>query len=216
MSSASSPLTSDLTALIACPQCDAIYRVRDLDHTVEARCTRCHTELIAPRLKAGMVIIMLSLTTLILVFGALWFPFLEITRAGLSNSATLIDAAIAFSSGPLMFLSLAVLAMIVLIPLARVLLTLYVLVPVVFDRPPRSRAAQAFRLSEDLRPWSMAEIFAIGCAVSLVKVADLARIEFGPAFWMFSAVVIIILIQDSYLCRWSVWASLEPENEQER
>lgn len=204
---------ADLSELIACPQCDALYRVRQLDHGSRADCSRCHTELIAPRKKAGMIIIMLALSIMILVFGALWFPFLEISRAGFSNKATLIDAALAFSGGPLIFLSLAVLAVIVLIPLTRVLLILYVLVPVVFDRPPSARAAEAFRLSEALRPWSMAEIFAIGCAVSLVKVADLARIDFGPAFWMFASVVIIIMVQDSFMCRWSVWKSLETEPE---
>ena len=33
----------------------------------------------------------------------------------------------------------------------------------------------AFRLAEALQPWSMAEIFVIGCAVALVKIADLAE-----------------------------------------
>lgn len=201
----------ELQDLIACPQCDALYRARALDHGARAHCLRCHTELIAPRRKAGMIIIMLAISIMILIFGALWFPFLEISRSGFSNSATLIDAALAFSGGPLIFLSLAVLAVIVLIPLTRVLLILYVLGPVVFDRPPLPHARKAFRWSEALRPWSMAEIFAIGCAVSLVKVADLARIDFGPAFWMFASVVVIILVQDSFMCRWSVWKSLDPE-----
>lgn len=211
MSAATEGYGTAHAGLIACPQCDALYRVRSLDHGARAKCVRCHTVLIAPRRKAGMIIIMLALAIMILVFGALWFPFLEISRSGFHNAATLVDAALAFSGGPLIVLSLAVLALIVLIPLTRVLLILYVLVPVVFDRPPRPHARAAFRLSEALRPWSMAEIFAIGCAVSLVKVADLARIEFGPAFWMFAAVVVIIIIQDSFLCRWSVWASLDDE-----
>jgi paraquat-inducible protein A len=33
-------------------------------------------------------------------------------------------------------------------------------------------------------------------------------IEFGVAFWMFSALVVLIIAQDSFLCRWSVWNSL--------
>lgn len=195
--------------LIACPQCDALYRVRALSHGERSDCLRCHTELMAPRRKAGMVIIMLALSVMILIFAALWLPFLSISRAGFSNSATLVDAALVFSGGPLFLLAVAVLAVIVLIPLTRVLLLVYVLLPVVFDRPPAPRARSAFRLSEALRPWSMAEIFVIGCAVSLVKVADLARIDFGPAFWLFSSVVVILLVQESFMCKWSVWKSLE-------
>ena len=89
------------------------------------------------------------------------------------------------------------------------LLTLYVLVPIVLDRPPARRAIPAFRLSEALRPWSMAEIFAIGCAVALVKVVDLANVGFGPAFWMFGFIVVFVIAQDSFMCKWSVWNSLE-------
>ena len=55
----------------------------------------------------------------------------------------------------------------------------------------------------------MAEVFAIGCAVALVKVTDLADVEFGPAFWMFGVLVVLVILQDRFLCKWSVWQSLE-------
>lgn len=201
--------TEDLADLIACPSCDAIYHARMPAPGERAVCARCHTVLIAPRRKAGMTIIMLAATVMILVLGALSFPFLQIKVAGLRNSTSLLDAALAFAGGPLLILSLAVLGVIVAVPLARVLLILYVLVPIVFDRAPPRGAAQAFRLSEALKPWSMAEIFALGCAVALVKVADLAEVTFGPAFWMFTILVVVIVIQDNFMCRWSVWKSLE-------
>ncbi len=156
-----------------------------------------------------MQIISLSLAVAILIVTATLFPFLEIHAAGSSNSVSILDAALAFSDGPLLVLALATAALIVFVPLARVLLSIYVLVPVVFDRPPAPRAAQAFRMAEALRPWSMAEIFAIGCAVALIKIADLAEVAFGPAFWMFVALALLVVIQDSFLCRWSVWTSLE-------
>ena len=89
------------------------------------------------------------------------------------------------------------------------MLAIYVLLPIVLDRPPARGATQAFRLSEALRPWSMAEIFAIGCAVALVKISDLADVAFGPAFWMFAALVLLVVAQDNFLCRWSVWNSLD-------
>ena len=61
--------------------------------------------------------------------------------------------------------------------------------------PPYSEDT-ALRLAEGLRPWSMAEVFAIGCAVSLVKIADLAHVSLGPAFWMFAALVVVTVAQD--------------------
>ena len=195
--------------LIACPHCDALYRVSEPGPGERAVCHRCHTVLVAPRKRAGMTIIAFAAAVLVLVAGAIFFPFLRISTTGFQNSATVLDTALSFTGGPMRLVSFTVLALIVLIPVTRALLILYTLVPIVFDRPPARYAISAFRISEMLRPWSMAEIFAIGCAVALIKVADLARIDFGPAFWMFCILTVVIVVQDNFMCRWSVWHSLD-------
>ncbi|MCY4336372.1 MAG: paraquat-inducible protein A [Litoreibacter sp.] len=194
---------------IVCPHCDAVYTLKRPSAGQRAVCARCHTPLITPRKKAGLQIIAVSLAVVVLVIAATVFPFLTIKAAGVQNSVSILDAALAFSDGWLIVLSLSTAALIIFVPLLRVLLSLYVLIPVVLDRMPAKGSRQAFRLAEALRPWSMAEIFAIGCAVALVKITDLADVSFGPAFWMFSALVVLVVAQDSFMCRWSVWKSLE-------
>lgn len=209
-SAISRPLgVTSLDDLIACPHCDALYKVRIPEIGSRAVCARCHTVLIAPKRKAGLKIIALTVAMLILIVGAVFFPFLQIRVSGLANQTSILDAAFSFRSGPMTFLAVLTGGMIVLVPFARMLLIMYVLTPIVAGRKPYSHAKSAFRLSQKLKPWAMAEIFAIGCAVALVKVADLAHVGFGPAFWMFAVLVIIVLINDNYLCTWSVWRSLE-------
>ena len=195
--------------LIVCPTCDAAYRLKLPKHGERAACLRCHKALISPRKDAGLRIIAVSFAVFFLIIGAAVFPFLTIDAAGNKNAVSILDAALAFTDGSLLFLSLTTAALIIFIPLVRVLLTIYVLVPIVRDLPPARYAIPAFRLSEALRPWSMAEIFALGCAVALVKVADLAQVGFGPAFWMFGILVVLVIAQDSFMCKWSVWNSLE-------
>ncbi|MEM1075609.1 MAG: paraquat-inducible protein A [Pseudomonadota bacterium] len=196
------------TDLVVCPRCDAAYALARPQPGQKAICERCNTVLITPRRKAGLQIIALSFAIAILIIAAAVFPFLSVSVAGARNSVSILDAVLAFSDGPLIVLSLATAALIFLIPLTRVLLSIYVLVPLVADRPPAPQAARAFRLAEALRPWSMAEIFAIGCAVALVKISDLADVTFGPAFWLFSILVVLVVVQDSFICRWSVWNAL--------
>lgn len=198
-----------LDHLIVCPRCDAAFTLRHPREGERAICQRCGTVLITPRRNAGLRIIALSLAVVILIVAASLFPFLTINAGGVTNSVSILDAALAFSDGPLIALSLTTAALIVFVPLARVMLAIYVLVPIVLDRPPARGATQAFRLSEALRPWSMAEIFAIGCAVALIKISDLADVALGPAFWMFAALVVLVVAQDNFMCRWSVWNSLE-------
>ena len=202
---------SEIEELIACPQCDALHHAALPDAGERALCRRCGTVLIAPRTGAYLRILVLAVTVLILMMGAVFFPFLQLRVAGLHAEASVFDAARAFAQGETVPLAVVVAALIVLIPIMRVLLIGYVLTPLVMGRRPLRHAAAAFRLSEDLRPWSMAEIFVIGVAVALVKVADLAQVVLGPAFWMFAALVIVTVLQDTLMCRWSLWHTLEEQ-----
>ena len=203
------PVDTDTKTLIACPKCDALYRVGTVHKGDQARCTRCHTRLFTRRRDAGLIIITSALASTILVIAALFLPFIEIRRLGFSNAATIVDAALAFYGGPLFALSIAVVVLIIALPLTRLGLTLYTLTPLVLDQRPLPGAKRVFRFSEAMRPWSMAEIFLVGCAVSLVKLTDLARVELGPAFWMFVAVVVLMAVQNMVMCRWSVWKALD-------
>jgi paraquat-inducible protein A len=193
--------------LIACPHCDALYEIPDspLERTV---CHRCHAVLIAPRRAAGLKIIALALVSVALVVGALLTPFLTIDRFWLSNEATVLDTLMAFE-GPLFGVALAMLAVVIVIPTLRFLLTLYVLTPLVAGARPWPRAKSAFTWAERLKPWSMVEIFVLGCAVALFKIIDLANVALGPAFWMFVALVILMTVQNTFMCRWSVWKDLD-------
>jgi paraquat-inducible protein A len=202
-----------LEGLIVCPVCDATYQLQRPGMGERAVCGRCHKVLIAPRRKAGVQIIAVAFAVVVLIIAAGVFPFLEISAGGRSNAVSILDAALTFTEGPMLVLALLTAGFILFVPLLRMVLTIYVLVPVVLDRHAARHAMRAFRLSEALRPWSMAEIFALGCAVALVKVADLATVSFGPAFWMFGALVVLVIVQDGFMCKWSVWNSLEhPKN----
>ena len=71
-----------LDGLIACPECDALYRAADVPHGSRATCARCHTVLIAPRRNAGMAIIALALSA----DGSRLF-----TTNGVSNDLSVVD-----------------------------------------------------------------------------------------------------------------------------
>lgn len=189
---------------LACPTCDALH---DAPRGQKLVCDRCHRVLAAPERRAGLWQLLIALATAGLIYGAVTLPFLTIKRYWISNDATLIETALAFE-GPLLALSLAVLALILLLPALRLALTIYVLVPVVLGAKALPGAATAFRWTEALRPWSMAEIFIIGCGVALVKIVAMAEVTFGPAFYMFATAVVLLWVQDRMLCRHSLWEAV--------
>ena len=75
-------------------------------------------------------------------------------------------------------------------------------------RPARG-ARRAFRWVEAVRPWAMGEVFIVGVSVALVKIAGLAQITLGPAFWAFAGLVVLTVLNDTFTCRLTVWRTLE-------
>ncbi|MCI5110320.1 MAG: paraquat-inducible protein A [Marivita sp.] len=201
-------MTDSLSDLIACPKCDALHRVPQVETGAQARCVRCGTVLMAPREGAMTRIVMLSLTALILMIAAVFFPFLELSTHGLGRKSSVFDAVLAFSDGLMLPLSFAVAALIVVLPIARFLALIYVFAPMALGWAPARHARAVFKIAEHIRPWAMAEVFIIGVAVALVKVAGLAQVTLGPAFWAFVGLVIITVLKDNFMCRVTVWQTL--------
>lgn len=202
----------DLTTgegLIACPRCDALHLEVDIQDGERLRCVRCKNILASQRAGAFTRVVALSVTTFVLMTAAVFFPFLEISRMGFGNATSIFGVALAFSHGWLIPLTLAVLGMIVALPLLRAGLLVYVLAPMAGGGRPKKHAAQAFRLSEELRPWSMAEIFVIGTSVALVKVAGLAKVSLGPAFWAFCALIVVTAASNLFMSSTTIWDAIE-------
>ncbi|PWL34202.1 MAG: paraquat-inducible protein A [Marivita sp. XM-24bin2] len=203
-----SRMTDSLSDMIACPKCDALHRVPLLDKGAEAKCVRCGTVLMAPRDGAMTRIVMLSLTALILMIAAVFFPFLKLSVQGLGRESSVFDAILSFSDGLMLPLSFAVAALIVVLPMMRFIALIYVFAPMALGWAPARHAKAVYKLAETVRPWAMAEIFIIGVAVALVKVAGLAQVTLGPAFWAFVGLVIVTVLKDNFMCRVTVWQTL--------
>lgn len=195
--------------MIACPVCDALHRDTSVPIGAKARCRRCDTVLMAPRAGAMTHIVMLSATSSVLMVAAVFFPFLDLSAGGMTRHSSLFDAILAFSTGLLLPLSVATAALIVLLPFFRFLTIIYALAPMALGWRPARHAVAAFRLAQAMKPWAMAEIFIVGVAVALVKVAGLATVTLGPAFWAFVALVIVTALKDTMMCEVTVWKTLE-------
>lgn len=154
-------------------------------------------------------ILALAITATILMQMALFFPFLTLKVGGGTNEASIFDAVIAFSGAPLFPVAVSVAALIIILPTLRMLLLIYALGPLTIGREPLAQALPAFRISEQLRPWCMVEIFVVGVAVSLVKIVGLADVTPGPAFWAFAILVPVTVWKDNLICKWTLWQALE-------
>ena len=144
------------------------------------------------------------------MLAAIFTPFLELSVVGLHRNASLLDAALAFTSGLVVPLSVATALLIIVLPLVRASALAYTLLPLRLGRPPTRGAERAFRLAAHLRPWAMAEVFLIGVVVALVKIGGMATVDLGPAFWaMAGARRSSSSTRRTSLDEWSIWQTID-------
>lgn len=202
------PDIPDIATLIACPQCDALHRYEPLGARATARCIRCGTVLFSPRPNAIAFVLALAISALVLMSLAVTYPFLTMSASGLSAKASVIDTVESYADAEMLPLSIALGALILFLPVCRLLLLIYVTGPLAFGGRAWPGARTAFRLNARLRPWSMVEIFMVGVAVAMVKIAGLAQLEFGLAFWAFGAVAILVAAKDALMCERTLWQAI--------
>ncbi len=195
--------------LLACPHCDALHSAAEPPPGGRLRCRRCGAVMMTNRPGALDRTLAASFASVILMVGAMLFPFLELSTYGLHRQASVLDAALAFSKGAMVPLAIAVGMLIIVIPMIRAVALTYVILPLRLGRPPAPGATIILRLAARLKPWAMAEIFIIGVVVALVKVAGMASITLGPAFWALAFLVLLVVLEGASLCEWSLWRTLE-------
>ncbi len=193
---------------IACPHCDVVHRIGPEEMALRSRCVRCGYRLTLGKSEAIARVVGLALTSAFLMGVVVFAPFLKLDAGPFGSTASVLDVVMGFSSGLMVPLAFSVLAFIVLLPLARSVLMIYALTPLLVGRTNLPGAETALRWTFLLKPWSMAEIFMVGVAVALVKLAGMASIEMGTAFWAFAILVVVNALQDTFTCRNTLWTAL--------
>lgn len=197
-------------ALFACPICDALHRAAEPPPGGRLRCRRCGEVLMTNRPSAMDRTLAGAFASIVMMAGAVFFPFLEMSILGIERRVSVVDAALAFSASSLLApLAVAVGLLIIVIPLIRGGALVYTVLPMRLGLPAAPGAREAFRLATRLKPWSMAEIFIIGVVVALVKIAGMASIHLGPAFWAMACLVLLVVLEGTSICEWSLWQTLD-------
>ena len=62
-----------------------------------------------------------------------------------------------------------------------------------------------YRFAEDLRPWSMLDVFLVGALISMTKLHDLVRVEMAPGLWVLMGLVWTLALFDSLFDRHRLW-----------
>jgi paraquat-inducible protein A len=203
-SATQSPATAQI---MACHDCGLLHHLRALPEGGVAGCKRCGAVLYRSKPNSIDRALMLTLAALILFVVANSFPFLTFELEGRSTTSTLMTGVIMLYKDGMWPLAVLVLGVTILVPLAKLLATAYVLLPLRFNRRAWG-LAQVFRATEIMHPWAMMEVFLLGVIVAYVKLSDLARLELGIALFAFVALILTMIAAEVALEPREVWDRL--------
>jgi paraquat-inducible protein A len=149
-----------------------------------------------------------AVAALIMLAVALAYPFMTINASGVTNSMTLLETFSYLSEYGAEGIAGLVFLFVILIPLL-MLSWMAVLSICLRWGLFREILIAPTRWLFHLNAWSMVEVFAIGVIVSLVKLAAMATIDLGLAFWAYLTFAVLFLMAFSSLDRLTVWKSIE-------
>src|SRR4030095_12649216 len=106
-------------------------------------------------------------------------------------------------------LAAVVIFLTVVAPACRLKAMIYVLSRSREAAPPR-HLRRVFAFAEQLRPWSMIEVFVFGVFVAYVKLGDLFTIGLATGVYALMGLTVVLVWIDSALDREAIWERLDP------
>ncbi len=194
--------------LIACQDCDLLHRQCLLRDGERASCSRCGAVLYRNKRNSLDRTLVFSLTGIILFLMANMLPFLTFQYEGRVQESVLLTGVRELLVQDMWMVAILVLMVSIIIPLLKIVGTLYVLLPLKVNRRPW-RAAFMFRLVEALHPWAMVDVYMLGVIVAMVKLSDFATIVPGAALYSFAALLLSMAAASAALNPHEVWDQLE-------
>jgi paraquat-inducible protein A len=194
--------------LVGCPDCDLLVRLRLPRGGETARCPRCRHALSSGSYDGFRRPLAYGAAGLVLLGIALNFPFLAVDAQGLENAMSLGQAVTSLTRFGDDAVALLVTAFVLLIPAVMMAGAIALCAALLRERPARWLKPLA-RVLFRLDAWCMADVFAVGVIVSLVKLSTMADVTLGTAFWAFLGFALCFLFTVTSLDRLTVWTAID-------
>lgn len=196
--------------LRACRECDWLVALPPLSAGQKADCPRCGHTLVNRHFQPAQRSMSLALSALLALAMAVSFPFVSFSVSGIGNRIELSQTATTLIGFDQPLVAIVVILTTIVLPAVYLLGVIWLQLGLLRGESyPASR--QIARSLSHLHPWMMADVFIIGALVSLIKVAGMADIDLGMAFWAFCAFAFLLLMTTQSLDSDWMWFSLAGE-----
>lgn len=194
----------DDAALVACPDCDLLQRLPELEPGASARCSRCLRELWRPHQDSLNRTLAVTMAAAVFYIVANSVPMLSLTIVGRETSTTVLGGALHLLGHGQQLVGVLVMLTAVIAPALQIFLMLAIIGGALRKSPPRWVPA-FMRLQPTAQTWSMIEVMMLGVLVALVKIADYATVIPGVALFILGALVFLLAAMQAGFDPREVW-----------
>jgi paraquat-inducible protein A len=195
-------------SLIACPHCDLMQRLPDLEPGASARCPRCNFELWRRRDDSLDRTLALAVAAAILYIVANSVPMLGLTVVGRQAFTTVLGGAQHLWEDGRVTVAALVLFTAVVAPALQIGFLLTIVLGARCEPVP-GWVGVLLRHHGITRTWSMIEVMMLGVLVALIKIQDYATVIPGLALFVLGALIFVLAGMQSSFDPREVWERIE-------
>lgn len=201
---------TSLRRLRACDECDWVMVLPRLRPGEKCDCPRCGHIIVRRHFRPAQRSMALAVSAQIALILAVSFPFVSFEMRGFGNNIELTQTATALLRFHQPVIAIIVALTIIVLPAVYLCAVIWLQLGLLQGRPFPFSHSIARSLSH-MNPWMMADVFIIAALVSLIKIAGIASIGFGVAFWAFCAFAVLLLMTTHSIDSDWMWFSLAGE-----
>ncbi|WP_417510090.1 PqiA/YebS family transporter subunit [Methylophaga sp.] len=179
--------------LRACHECDWVSALPRLRPGEVAHCPRCHHVLARRHYRPAQRSLAIAISAFIALLIAVSFPFVSFSIKGIGHSIEIEQTASMLLSFEQPIVAIVVALTIIILPAMYLVSVIWLQLVLLFSEP-KIKHRQIARTLKHLDSWMMADVFIIGALVSLFKIAGMADIELGIAFWAYAVFAFLLLM----------------------
>jgi paraquat-inducible protein A len=194
--------------MVVCHECDLLQQAVPLQPGGAARCARCGAVLYRNSPDSLARTLAFTLAAAVFFVVANVFPIMGIEMQGNPSQTNLYGAVHSLWDQDMHTIAVLVGITTLLLPAAELGMMLYLLIPLRSNRIPPGLPL-LMRILQNIRPWSMVEVFMLGVLVSLVKLTGSSTVIPGVALWSFGCLTFMLAAMASTFNSRDIWAYLD-------
>ena len=198
-----------------CHECDLLIKNQAVPEGSKVMCPRCGHVLYVQSHNTITKSLVYVVTALLCLYPALSEPIMQLNMSGFLQSQSLISGIWVLLEEKYYLVAILTLITSIAIPILRLVLLFIITFSLSIKYYHQSLAWQ-FRLFYHLEEWGMLEVYMLGIIVSVVKLAGMAKVEFGFGLAAYVLLLISSILATVTLNEHEVWELFEANAEKDR